>query len=77
MNYFETEKLDNWQIFADRYFKLFINLQIILILLLWKKRFPNVELAKFYSAMYKTPSFRTSSQFKKIWDRKKYEIENR
>ena len=45
MNYFETEKLDNWQIFADRYFKLFINLQIILILLLWKKRFPNVELA--------------------------------
>lgn len=45
MYYFEIEKLDNWQIFADRYFELFINLQIILILLLWKKRFPNVELA--------------------------------
>lgn len=76
MNYFETEKLDNWQIFADRYFKLFINLQIILILLLWKKRFPNIELA-----MKKKTNFTQQCIKLRLFalhlNLKKYEIENR
>ena len=76
MNYFETEKLDNWQIFADRYFKLFINLQIILILLLWKKRFPNVELAmKKKQILLSNVSNSVFSHFP--LNLKKYEIENR